>query len=137
MSDPAGRRTRREARERALELAYEADRRSVPFGQVVATQLLEPDYYTRTILAAADNSAERIDQLMRTYVKGTWTVERLAVLDRLVITLGTAELIGTDTPTGAVLSEAVALVGRYSTEDSSRFVNGVLAAVAAEVRDEA
>jgi N utilization substance protein B len=37
-------------------------------------------------------------------------------------------------PTGAVLSEAVELASRYSTEESGRFVNGMLAAIAAEVR---
>jgi N utilization substance protein B len=38
-------------------------------------------------------------------------------------------------PTGAVLSEAVEMAGQYSTDDSSRFVNGVLAAIATELRD--
>jgi N utilization substance protein B len=37
-------------------------------------------------------------------------------------------------PTGAVISEAVELAKRYSTDDSGRFVNGVLSAIAAEVR---
>ncbi len=134
MNDPVGRRTRREARERALELAYEADRRELTNREIVAAQILEPDHYTRLILGSADDNRERIDELLRAHVKG-WTLERLAVIDRLVMQLGTAELLGTDTPTGAVLSEAVALVGRYSTDGSSRFVNGVLSAVARDVRD--
>ncbi len=135
MNDPLGPRTRREARERALELAYEADRRDLSNRDVLEAQILEPDHYTRLILGVADDKGEQIDALLRAHIKG-WSLERLAVVDRLVMELGTAELMGTDTPTGAVLSEAVSLVGRYSTDGSSRFVNGVLSAVAREVRGE-
>ena len=52
--------------------------------------------------------------------------------------MGVYELVHRpDVPTGAVISEAVELAQRYSTDDSSRFVNGVLAAIAAEVRPRA
>ena len=55
-----------------------------------------------------------------------------------LLRLGTYELHHTDVPVGVCLSEAVELAKRYSTEDSHRFVNGVLAAVARDARrDEA
>ena len=44
-----------------------------------------------------------------------------------------AELLTLDTPPGVVLSEAVELASRYSTDESSRFVNGVLAAIARDL----
>ena len=50
--------------------------------------------------------------------------------------MGSYELLHRpDVPTGAVISEAVELAKRFSTEDSSRFVNGVLGRIAEEVRE--
>jgi N utilization substance protein B len=59
----------------------------------------------------------------------------MPVVDRTVLRLAIYELLDRpDIPTAAVLSEAVELAKEYSTEDSGRFVNGVLASVASEVR---
>jgi hypothetical protein len=59
----------------------------------------------------------------------------MPVIDRTLLRMATYELIERpDVPTGAVISEAVDLAKEYSTEESGRFVNGVLASVAAEVR---
>ena len=53
----------------------------------------------------------------------------------LLLQMGSYELLlRPDVPTGAVISEAVELAKRFSTEDSGRFVNGVLSAIAGEVR---
>ncbi|HET9070860.1 MAG TPA: transcription antitermination protein NusB, partial [Acidimicrobiales bacterium] len=66
-----------------------------------------------------------------------WSVDRMPAVDRSLLRLATFELLGRpDTPTGVVISEAVDLAKEYSTEESGRFVNGVLAAVAAEVRSD-
>ena len=59
-----------------------------------------------------------------------WPLERMAVLDRLVMVLAIGEVLGaTPPPDAVVLDEAVELAKTYSTEASPRFVNGVLAAV--------
>ena len=59
----------------------------------------------------------------------------MPVVDRLLLEMGGYELLHRpDVPTGAVISEAVELAKRFSTEDSSRFVNGVLGRIAEEVR---
>jgi transcription antitermination protein NusB len=59
----------------------------------------------------------------------------MPVVDRQLLRLATFELIGRpDVPTAVVLDEAVELAKSYSTENSGRFVNGVLAAIAADVR---
>ncbi|HEX2042681.1 MAG TPA: transcription antitermination factor NusB, partial [Acidimicrobiales bacterium] len=64
-----------------------------------------------------------------------WAVERMPAIDRALLRMGVFELLHRpDVPTGVVLSEAVELAARYSTEDSGRFVNGVLARIAEEVR---
>jgi transcription antitermination protein NusB len=59
-----------------------------------------------------------------------WRVERMAVLDRLVLRLGTYELLAEpDTPARVVINEAIELARRFSGEDAAAFVNGVLDAV--------
>jgi N utilization substance protein B len=59
----------------------------------------------------------------------------MPTMDRLVLELALYELSSRDDiPTAVVLNEAVELANRYSTDDSGRFVNGVLAAAARELR---
>ena len=59
----------------------------------------------------------------------------MPVVDRALLRMATYELLARpDVPTGAVISEAVELATQYSTEESGRFVNGVLATIAAVVR---
>lgn len=139
MSDPApgaaiGRaRLRREARERALELSYEQHQRDVGLDVLMASLTLPPDPYTERLLTAVDATVDDIDGMIGERLRG-WTVDRLPVLDLLVLRLAVAELSATDTPTGVVLSEAVDLASRYGTDESAKFVNGVLAALVDEVR---
>ena len=59
-----------------------------------------------------------------------WRVERMPAVDRAILRLAIYELRYTDTPVGVVLSEAVALANEYSTAQSGKFINGVLAAIA-------
>ena len=64
-----------------------------------------------------------------------WTIERMAVLDRLVLQMATCELLASsEPPVAVILDEAVELAKTFSTEDSGRFVNGVLATIAKQVR---
>ena len=58
-----------------------------------------------------------------------WTIERLPTVDRLLIRMGVYELKHTRTAPPIVINEAVELAKKFSTEDSGRFVNGVLSAV--------
>ena len=64
-----------------------------------------------------------------------WELDRMAVVDRNVLRLAVAELLECpDVPTAVILNEAVELASAYSTDDSGRFVNGVLATLAEQVR---
>jgi N utilization substance protein B len=127
--------SRREARERALELLYEAAAKDTDPRDVLAELVVPPDELTEALVAGVAADAPAVDALLTRHVRGDWPLDRLATVDRLVLRLGAWELEHrTDTPTAVVLSEAVELAVRYSTEESGRFVNGVLAAVAADVR---
>jgi len=133
-SDPA---PRHQSRERALTLLYEADVKDEPPAAVLAALPMAPDPYVATLLTAVGEHRERIDGLLAEAAIG-WDLDRMAVVDRNVLRLATAELLACDdVPTAVVLNEAVDLASAFSTDDSGRFVNGVLATVAARVRPNA
>ena len=126
--------TRRAARERALGLAYESELRGLTASALIAEQPVEPDEYACRIVLGADAHRDEIDALVRKYSEH-WSLERMPVVDRALLRLGTYELAWVpDTPTAAIITEAVELAKQYSTKDSGRFVNGLLARIAEDVR---
>lgn len=128
--------TRRDARERAVELLYEAESKSVDMTDVLDALPLRPDSYALELAFGVVDHQLELDLVLGRHAR-RWSVARMAVTDRTVLRLGAFELATQfDVPTGAALSEAVELAGRYgSTDETSKFVNGLLAAVADEVRD--
>jgi transcription antitermination protein NusB len=126
--------SRREARERALSLLYEADAKACPPDAVLADLPVPPDPFAGDLVAGVGAHLDDIDERIRRFARG-WTLERMPVVDRTVLRMAIYELLHRpDVPTAAVISEAVELAKRYSTDDSGRFVNGMLSAIAAEVR---
>ncbi|HZB41999.1 MAG TPA: transcription antitermination factor NusB [Ilumatobacter sp.] len=125
---------RSDARERALYLLYEAHSKGIAPIATIDIQVLEPDELTQELVRGVDHNLPRLDELIAAKAKG-WTLTRMPVLDLSVMRLAVFELLERPhVPTAVVLNEAVELAKRYSTDDSGRFVNGVLAAIAAEVR---
>jgi transcription antitermination protein NusB len=125
---------RRQARERALGLLYEAETKSQSPAELVAEQVVDPDPFTVDVVTGVEAAAVEIDALITRFSRN-WPLARMPALDRTLLRMGTYELTHRpDVPTGVVLSEIVDLASEYSTDDSGPFVNGVLAAIAAEVR---
>jgi N utilization substance protein B len=125
---------RSDARERALYLLYEAHSKGIEPAATIDLQVVEPDEMTRQLVLGVGRTLGDLDEQIAAKAKG-WTLARMPVLDLNVMRLGVFELIErTEVPTAVILNEAVELAKRFSTDDSGRFVNGVLAAVAAEVR---
>ena len=125
---------RSDARERALYLLYEAHSKGIAPAATIDIQVLEPDELTQELVRGVDSNLPRLDELIAGKAKG-WTLTRMPVLDLSVMRLAVFELVERPhVPTAVVLNEAVELAKRYSTDDSGRFVNGVLAAIAADVR---
>lgn len=132
MSDAVG--TRREARERALSLLYEAETKGAAPAAVLDEQILPPEEFAADVVSGVGEHQVEVDALIRRFAKG-WTLERMPVIDRTLLRMATYELgHRPDVPTGAVISEAVELAKRYSTDDSGKFVNGMLARIAEELR---
>jgi N utilization substance protein B len=127
-------RTRRQARERALSLLYEAEVKGESPEAVLSGLPADPDRFAGELVAGVGAHAEEIDGWLRRYARD-WAVERMPAIDRALLRIGVYELLHRpDVPTAVVIAEAVELASRFSTEDSGRFVNGVLARIADEVR---
>lgn len=134
MSTDGGVGGRHQARERALALLYEAEAKGRPPADVLEDQAMDPDPYAEGLVRGVSEHIDELDALITRYAIG-WTLERMAALDRAALRLGAFELgHRPDVPTGVVLSEAVELASQYSTDDSGRFVNGLLAKIATELR---
>jgi N utilization substance protein B len=126
--------SRREARERAFGLLYEAETKDVTPSAVIAELPIEPEPFTVELVEGVEANGPALDATIQRFARD-WKLERMPALDRALLRLGVYELSHRpDVPTGAVISEAVELAKRFSTDESGRFVNGVLSAVAAEVR---
>lgn len=95
-----------------------------------------PDPFVADVVTGVGARAPEIDALVARF-SIDWTLDRMPAIDRTLLRMATYELLGRpDVPTGVVISEAVDLAREYSTEESSRFVNGVLASVAVATRAE-
>jgi transcription antitermination protein NusB len=117
-----------------LALLYEADRRGADPLEVLSEQAVPPDGYAVAVVKGVVLHAAEIDGAIRAHATG-WAPERMPVLDRIVLEIATFELMfQPDVPTAVAIDEAVELAKGYSTEDSARYVNGVLAALAAVAR---
>lgn len=124
---------RSKARKRAVDVLYESDVRGVPSTATLAERVTLADpplnpYTVELVEGVAANRA-RVDEIVSGYAEG-WTLERMPGVDRAVLRLGVYELLWRpDVPHAVVIDEAVELAKALSTDDSPRFVNGVLARV--------
>jgi N utilization substance protein B len=125
---------RHQQRERALSLLYEAELKGEGPLQVVDALPVPPDPFVRQLLEQAVATREEADRRIAA-ASVAWPLERMAVIDRLVLRLGVAELLDpSGPPVAVVIDEAVELAKAYSTEESGGFVNGVLSTIATDVR---
>jgi transcription antitermination protein NusB len=124
---------RSKARKRALDVLYESDMRGSDPVATLASRREQADppipTYAVELVEGVVAHRLRIDELLSTYAVG-WTLDRMPVVDRNVLRLGVFELLWRDdVPDAVVMSEAVELARSLSTDDSPKFVNGLLARV--------
>jgi N utilization substance protein B len=125
---------RTDARERALILLYEAESKGIPPADVLAAQISPADELTTMLVEGVAAHQARLDEAIAAHSKG-WTLQRMPTIDRNVLRIAGFELLARpDVPVAVVLDEAVELAKRFSTDDSGRFVNGVLSALVPVLR---
>lgn len=130
---------RTKARKRALDMLFQADVREEPILSIVNAEARraagEPDraaswLYAREIVDGVADHRDEIDELIMSYAQG-WALERMPNVDRALLRLAAWEILfNAEVPAAVAIDEAVELAKEYSTEDSSRFVNGVLGRIA-------
>ncbi|WP_026316886.1 transcription antitermination factor NusB [Actinokineospora enzanensis] len=122
---------RSKARKRAVDLLFEAAVRDSDPVTLLADRVGSPDVppvndYTVTLVEGVTKHRVRIDELLTEHAEG-WTLARMPAVDLAVLRLGLYELLwATDVPDAVAIDEAVQLAKSLSTDDSPRFVNGVL-----------
>jgi transcription antitermination protein NusB len=133
--EPTEAESRRAARERALELLYEAEAKSATVADVLAELPRAPDVLARELAQGVAAHRDHIDEVLARLVAPRWSLARLASVDRAVLRIGAYELFEVpDRSQALIINEAVVLARRFGSDDSPRFVNGVLSSVAAEAR---
>lgn len=135
---------RRQAREAALQMLYQSEVGRSGAVESIATywsardadeQLDEPlREFANTLVRGALARREEIDALLTRHTQN-WRIERMTVIDRLVLRLGVYEMLAeAETPSKVIINEAIELARAYSGEEAVGFVNGVLDAVRKELR---
>ncbi|HZZ96876.1 MAG TPA: transcription antitermination factor NusB [Jatrophihabitantaceae bacterium] len=124
---------RSKARKRAVDVLYESDVRMVDSAVTLRDriELADPpvNEFTVALVEGAREHRARIDEILSAYADG-WTIDRMPGVDRAVLRLGVYELLyRDDVPDAVVIDEAVELAKSLSTDESPRFVNGILARV--------
>ncbi|MFN2495014.1 MAG: transcription antitermination factor NusB [Pseudonocardiaceae bacterium] len=127
---------RSKARKRAVDILFAADLRGMDPCTLLAERVGAPDVppvsdYTVALVQGVVAHQQDIDCMLAEHARG-WTLERMPTVDRAVLRLGLFELLFSEEVDAAVaIDEAIELAKALSTEDSPRFINGVLGAIAA------
>ena len=124
---------RTKARKRALDLLFEAEQRGVDAADLLRERLAAPvteaplSEFTADLVMGVVDHWGQLDELISTYAQG-WTLKRMPAVDRAILRLGAYEVLySADVPEPVAISEWVGLATELSTDDSPRFVNGLLA----------
>ena len=135
---------RTKARKRAMDVLYASDVRGVPVADVLAQEAaraeLEPERaaswaYARQIVLGVEEHRDEIDESLTRTSRG-WRLDRMPAIDRAILRIGVWELRwNDDIPAAVAITEAVEAAKTYSTDDSGKFVHGVLGRISEAAPD--
>ncbi|MBU3734045.1 MAG: hypothetical protein RLZZ334_248 [Actinomycetota bacterium] len=129
---------RSKARKQALDLLYETDIRGTNLVETLVSRDVPaegPDArpirdYTKDLVNGVSENRRKIDELITTYAQG-WDMDRLPAVDRNILRLGIYEILwAKDVPTSVAIDEALLLAKELSSDDSSKYIHGVLGRIA-------
>lgn len=130
---------RREARELALQILYQAEMKGNPPEVPEATSggAISGDAtvaFTTSLVEGICRNKKEIDQLIEKR-SSHWRLNRMAVVDRNILRLSVYELLYEgEVPTSVILNEGIEIAKKFGTEESGSFINGILDGIAKEVR---
>ena len=124
---------RRQARECALQSLYYADSGKTAtesvgrYTEEFKKELAECYPFCEDLVTGTTKYLAKIDKIVSAYAKN-WTLARMSAVDRSILRMATYEIVFSkeDTPIPAIIDEAIELAKKYSTENSGKFINGLL-----------
>lgn len=132
-----------EARNFTLQFMYQCEMEKVYFfsetkfknftNHLKVRKDLEP--FMETLSRGVLDHLDELDKAI-TEASKNWSLERIAIIDKIILRIAIFELLKTETPPKVVLNEAIELAKNYSTENSSKFINGLLDSLAKKIRDQ-
>ncbi len=130
---------RTKARKRALDVLFEADQKGANLATVLNERLQEPGRqtalpeYARSLVGGVVEHWIDINARLA-QASQEWTLDRMPAVDRAILRIATWEIVHNPEITAAVaIDEALELAHELSTDDSPKFINGVLGNIAREV----
>ena len=129
---------RSKARKQALDLLYESDIRGNDLLQTLQSRDVDeegPDArpirdYTKELVNGVAENRRKIDELITTYAQG-WDMDRLPAVDRNILRLGIFEILwSAEVPISVAIDESLALAKELSSDESSKYIHGVLGRIA-------
>jgi N utilization substance protein B len=123
---------RRKGREFALQVLYLIDITKMEREKAIRSVITGPSAeegvvkFARKLVEGTGEFQQELDSIIEKYAKN-WELGRMAALDRNILRLGAYELLHeTDTPISVIIDEAVEIAKEFSTDESGKFVNGIL-----------
>lgn len=129
---------RSKGRKRALDILYESDIRSINPLWLVKERTTTSDEiatFGASLVEGYGTKASEIDKLIDKHARN-WDVDRLASVDRNIMRIATHELMTSaesGVPVSVIIDEALELARQLSTDDSPRYIHGILSAIAKEI----
>lgn len=122
-------RKRRKSREIVLQGLYSKEISGNSYNEIIDSWQMDDDEvlgFARNLLKMVLDHQEEIDEAVIASVKN-WKFDRIALIDRLILRLAVCEFLWfEDIPPKVTINEAIDLAKKFSTEESGRFVNGIL-----------
>lgn len=127
-----------EARHNAVKFLYQCETEKLYYFSIHHFQQFSENFdpdsqsssLTRDYCKGTFDRLDEIDSIIRQHTTKRWPLERMAVMDRIILRLATFEILVSQAPIKVILNEAIELAKTYGTEHSSKFVNGILDSVA-------
>ena len=124
---------RSKARKAALDLLYESDIRNTSASDLLSKRITDLEYvvrdFTKELVDGVEQHRRKIDELITTYSQG-WDMDRMPVIDRNILRLAMYEVLwSSNVPQAVAIDEALELAQTLSTDESSKYINGVLSKI--------
>ena len=124
---------RSKARKAALDLLYESDIRKASASDLLSKRIMDLEYvvrhFTQELVHGVEQHRRKIDELITTYSQG-WDMDRMPVIDRNILRLAMYEVLwSSNVPQAVAIDEALELAQTLSTDESSKYINGVLSKI--------